>query len=100
MINYFLLGFFLTFLIEVVIVFYFIKNKKNLFLYIFLINLFTWPIANFFSIYVKVMLIEIGVILVESVLLVLLFDLKYKKSLLLSLIMNIASFLLPNQIIT
>ena len=90
---YLLLGFFLTLLFELIISFFFIKNKKNLIFYILLINLFTWPIANFISLYINIIIIEGGVIFTESFLLMFLFNLRYKNSLILSLLNNIVSYL-------
>lgn len=88
--------FILTVLFEFVIVSFFIKkNYIQLFIYVLLINLFTWPIANFlYGIYFNFYFIEIGVILIESILLMLLLKIKYTKSLLISFLANLASALM------
>ncbi len=85
--------FFLTFFVELFIVHLFVKKhfKKTL-LYVLLINLFTWPLAtllvdlggNFF-------LVEVCVVLAESVLIMLLFRLSYEKSLLISFVANLVT---------
>lgn len=88
-----LIGFIFTLLIESVIAGLFIKKDLDtLVLYIFLVNLFTWPLANFFygegfNFYI----IEVGVFLVEIFLIKCLFRLDFKKALLISLFANLVS---------
>jgi hypothetical protein len=93
-----LLAFILTFAIELLVIKFFAKKRwmKTL-LYVFLINLFTWPIANmlygFFPSIEAAIAIEAGVILVESVLISLLFEIGYRKSLFVSAVANVISAL-------
>jgi hypothetical protein len=93
--------FIITFLLELGVIFLFIRKYSwKTALYVFLINLITWPIANLafpsfieqFSIY-SILIIEAGVILVESVPLMLLLKVKYPKALLISFVANVASAL-------
>jgi len=86
-------SFILTFLIETAIICFFIK-KINLETAgkIFLINFFTWPIANLvYGFYSNLWIIESGVILAESLLIMFLFKLSYKKSFIISFAANFAS---------
>jgi hypothetical protein len=82
--------FILTFLTEFFIILLFLrKNPLKILLYVFLINLFTWPLANFaYSYDFNFYLIESIVVLAESVLLMYLLDLKYFNALLISFIAN------------
>lgn len=98
-----LFSFILTILFEFIIVWLFLRknyNEKQLFFYVFLINLFTWPIANLLNVYdfytnfYPVLFIEIGVVLVESILLKILLKIKYGKSLLISFLANLTSFII------
>ena len=98
---FWILPFMLTFLVELLIVWSFVKKiiKKNfrlVALYVFLINLITWPIAEFLlsqnsNIFI---LIEAGVILVESILIMFLFKIEYRRALLISFLANLATMLL------
>jgi len=87
----------LTFLVEFFIVWLFLrKSVKGLQLleYVFLINMFTWPIANvLFFTFGSFWTIEVGVILVESYLILLLMEIKFKKALLISFVANIVTIL-------
>jgi hypothetical protein len=57
--------------------------------------LFTWPLANiFYGITSIIYFVEIGVFLAESILIMLLFKIKYSKSLLISFSANLLSFLI------
>jgi len=93
-----LIPFGLTFLIELGIVFLFIrKSFWKIALYTFLINLLTWPIANLiigFTGFIYYLFVEIGVFLIESVLLMFLLKIKYPKALLISFIANLLSALI------
>ena len=95
-----LILFTLTFLIEFLIVWIFLRKefsgRKSILLgYIFLINLFTWPIANLaYVTFEEFWLIEMGVILVETVLIMQLMESKFKKALLIAFIVNIITALL------
>ena len=90
-----LIPFALVLLIEGLIVFAFLNKKENIgkiCLYVFLINLVSWPIANYvLSDYIGFLLTEAIVILAESAAIMLLFKLKYPKSLLISLAANAVS---------
>jgi len=82
--------FLLTFLIELIVYFIFIRERKlKIVYYCFLINLFTWPLANiFYVIFQQFYLIEFFVILIEGFLILLLFKLKWEKAIIISLISN------------
>lgn len=85
-----LIDFLLTFLIELIIVLIFIRaGFWRVFFYVFLINLFSWPIAQLiygeFGFY---LLTELGVILVEGILIMFLFEVRFWKGLLVGFIAN------------
>ena len=92
--------FVLTFLIEYFIVWIFLrkqfkKEKLKLLGFVFLINLFTWPIANWaYYCWGYFWPVEFSVIFVESILIKLLMDVKIKKALLISFVVNIVTALL------
>ena len=99
---YLLLSFMLNIAIEYSIVILMIRNIKFplSFVYILLINLLTWPIANYLiAIGISTPFTEVGVILAEGVLIVLLFKIRYGKAFLASLIANVVSFLLGSFIL-
>ena len=91
-----LLDFILAFAVEFLIIFAFIRKDfwKGI-LYVFLINLFSWSIAILiygeFGFY---FLVELGVVLVESVLIMLLFELRFWKGLMISFAANLTSTVL------
>ena len=101
-----IISFILTFLIEWAIIYSFIRKKNKsrrnisngkIALYVFLINLLTWPIANFVLIpilNIGFLLTELIVVKAESLLLTLGFKIKYPKALLISFAANLASALL------
>lgn len=90
----------LTFLVEYFIIWLFLRKQfsgKKLVLlgYVFLINLFTWPLANFiFIVFGGFWMIELGIILAESYLIVLLMDIKFRKALLIAFVANTVTALL------
>jgi hypothetical protein len=86
----------MTFFIEAIVIWIFIRGRfKEVILYSFLINLFTWPLANlFYGITFAIYFVEISVVLVESILIMLLLKVKFAKSLLISFLANLASFLI------
>ncbi len=88
-----LIGFVLTLAIEFLIVLAFLrKNPAEIFYLCFLINLFSWPIANLvYGFYGGFYVIELVVILVESVLIMLLFRVGYWKALVVSFLANLVS---------
>ncbi len=96
MIFIYLLSFFLTFVLEFVIILLLTKDSwKELFLYVFLINLFTWPLANLaYHLGGNFYLIELNVILIEGLLLSLLLRKNYTFSLGLAFIANLVTALL------
>lgn len=96
MIYQLLFYFLLTAIIEFVIVFLIIrKNFLKILFYVLLINLFTWPLANlFFGLEFNFFIIELGVIFTESILIMLLFQIRYKKAILISLFVNIITALI------
>lgn len=88
---HFIFALFTTIIVEFLILWFFIKNDyKKLFFYSLLINSFTLPLATYFyqNIFHDLYIIEISVILVESILIMLLLEIKYKKAFLFSLIAN------------
>jgi len=95
-----LMGFLLTFLIELAIFWIFIrKNHGETLFYVLLINAFTWPLANLiYGFWQDFILIELGVFIAEGFLIALLFELDYKKAFLLSFVANFISALAGIQI--
>lgn len=92
--NIFLALTFTIFLEFFMYVFFIRKNFLKLFLYSILINSFTNPFANLaYSFEINIFLIEIEVFVVEIFLIKHLFELNYKKSILISLFANLVSFL-------
>jgi hypothetical protein len=91
--SYFKFG--LTFVIEFFVILAFMRKKPlKLAVYVFLINLFSWPLANLaYDFYQNILLIELVVVLVESILLMYLLEVKYWKALLMIFVANAASFL-------
>lgn len=92
----FLIDFSLTFLVELIIALIFIRaGFWKVFFYVFLINLFSWPIAQLiygeFGLY---LLTELGVILVEGILIMFLFEVRFWKGLLVGFIANSISMAL------
>jgi|SRR3989344_4707559 len=97
--NYFLeiiLFFLINLLIEVCIVILFIKERFfKILLYILLINFVSWPIANLmYSLNVNIFVVEILVFIFEFIFIMALFNLSYKKALVLSFAINITSFVI------
>lgn len=90
--------FILTFISELAIVWLFLRKKNKLLeivLFILLINLFTWPLAQlFYGEGVNFFVVEIFVMLTESILIMLLFKIRYWKSLFISFVANLVSALL------
>ena len=86
-----LIEFLLTFILEAIVYLIFLKDKKiKIILYCFLINTFTWPLANlFYSLFGMFYLIEFLVLVVEGFLIFGLFNLSYKKAFLISFISNL-----------
>jgi hypothetical protein len=86
--------FILTFAVEFFVLLAFFRKKPLLILfYCFLINLFSWPIANLvYDFCNNLLIVEIGVVLVESVLAMFLFKTKYYLALLVSFMANLVSF--------
>ncbi|MEK6935524.1 MAG: hypothetical protein AABW67_01955 [Nanoarchaeota archaeon] len=90
-----LLALIFTILIEFIVYSLFIrKDYGKLFLYSVLINAFTNPLANLSSAYMNIFLIEFFVVIVEIFLIKSLFEIKYWKAILISLIANIISLVL------
>jgi len=86
-----ILIFLLTFFVELIVYFIFLKEKKEqIILYCFLINLFTWPLAILLYHFKPELFyfIEFFVFLIESILIMLLFKINWKKALLISFIAN------------
>lgn len=86
-----ILALLITIIVEFLILYLIFKDSPlMLFGYSVLINSFTLPIATY--IYLNVLnnlfMVEISVILVESVLIMLLLEIKYKKAIFISIIVN------------
>lgn len=98
-----ILSFVLTFIVEFMVILIFMRKsikkkitKEKIALYVFLINLATWPIANFLMsafLGIHFLITELLVILAESLLLIWALKVKYPKALLISSVANFASFL-------
>ena len=92
----FLFGLVSTILVEFVVVVLFLrKDFLRVGGFVLLINLFTWPIVNFlFGVFGMGLLfwLEIGVVIVESFLIMFLFEKKYWQALVISFVANLASF--------
>jgi hypothetical protein len=86
----------ITIIIEFLIYLLFIKKQyKKLLIYSILINSFTNPLANlFFSLNYNIFIIELFVFLIEVVLIKYLFNLRLKKSIIISFLANLISFLI------
>ncbi len=96
MIIVYLLAFVFTFLIEFVIISLLVKEFwKEVFFYVLLINLFTWPLANIAYYFGgNFYLIELNVILFEGLFLMILLRKNYFLSLGLSFIANLVTALM------
>jgi len=88
-----LVQFLLTIILELIVVFLFLrKDYIKTVIYVFLINLFTWPIANLiYGMGLNYYAVEAGIVLVESVLFIVLFKMSSRKALLISLVANFVS---------
>jgi hypothetical protein len=87
----YILSLIITIIIEFSVIWIFVrKDMSKLFLYTFLINAFTLPIATFFyqNLINNFYLIESLVIFAESILIMLLLKTKYSKALLISFVAN------------
>ena len=87
----------LTIIIEFVIFWLIIKNKPTkLFFYSIIINLFTQPFGTYLyqNTLISFYLVELLIIIIESVLISLLFEIKYKKAILISVLANITTALI------
>ena len=103
-----LVYFILTVLVEFAVAGFFMKKEYlKLFAYVFLINLFTWPlttvfiqmiwtnfIGNLSLLLFAPLIVEACVILAEGFLLKQLLEMKYSKALIISLSANIASIII------
>ncbi len=89
-----ILALLITIIVEFLIFYLFLrKSPLKLLIYSVLINSFTLPLATYIYVYIlnNFLIVEISVVLVESVLIMLLMEIKYKKSVLISLIANLVS---------
>jgi len=91
------LFFYLIFTIILEFIVYIITIRKKtilLLIYCFLINLFSWPLANlFYGIYGLFWAIEIGVFITESVLVKYLLNISWKKAIIVSFIANLITII-------
>lgn len=102
MINY-IDAWFLTIIVEFSILWIFIKKENpELFLYSILINSFTLPLATYSyqNLLNNIYIIELLVILIESFLIMILLQIKYKKAVLISIIANTITALIGFLIFT
>jgi len=85
--------FILTFISDLIIISIILKKFKLInAVYIILINLFTWPLANlFYGEGLNYLITETLVVITESLLILLMFKIKYLKSLIISLVGNTIS---------
>jgi hypothetical protein len=92
------LGFFLTVLIEFFILWLFFRKDfgfLKIFYLCFLINLFSWPLANLiYGVYDSWLVIELGVFVAESALVLVLFKCKLWKAVLAALVANFITALI------
>jgi len=89
--THYLIAWFITVMVEFLILWLFVReDPEKLLLYPILINSFTLPLATYSyqNILNNIYIIEIGVILVESILIMLLLQIKYKNAFLISLTAN------------
>jgi|SRR3989338_5874800 len=95
---YVAISFLVNFLLETLVIWPFFKKSFNfsrIALFVLLINAFTWPLVHIFYNSVAIVLfLEIFAVIAESLLIMFLFEIRYVKSLLISLIANVASFTL------
>lgn len=97
MVSYYLVSalilFFASFLVEFAIVSLILwKLNRKIFGIVFLINLFTWPIANFFyGTGLNLFIVEGAVVILEGFLLVMLLDIRRWKAGVISLVANSVS---------
>jgi hypothetical protein len=88
---HFLVAWLITVMVEFFILWLFTRDRPSkLFLYSLLINSFTLPLAtyNYYNILNNIYIIEIAVIFIESILIILLLEIKYKTAFLISLTAN------------
>ena len=93
----YLLAWLTTIIVEFVIIWFFIRKAPlKLLLYSLLINSFTLPIAtySYLNILNNIYFIELSVILAESLLIMLLLKINYKKAFLISLVANFITALI------
>lgn len=87
----------ITVIIESFIAWLFLRsNIVKIILYVFFINFFTLPLATFTYQYLlnNFVLIEFIVFIVESVLIYYLFEIKFRKAILVSLVINLTTSLI------
>ncbi|MCZ3372044.1 MULTISPECIES: hypothetical protein [Methanobacterium] len=88
---HFLVAWLITVMVEFFILWLFTRDRPSkLFLYSLLINSFTLPLAtySYYNILNNIYIIEIAVIFIESILIILLLEIKYKTAFLISLTAN------------
>jgi hypothetical protein len=89
-----LLALLITIIVEFLILWFIFKDSPlKLFIYSVIINSFTLPIATYIYLNVlnNILIVELSVILIESVLIMFLFEIKYKKAIFVSLIANLVT---------
>lgn len=92
MLGFTILSFAITIISELLIVWLFTKKSiGSLAGYIFIINLFTWPLANIANGYIGFYATEAIAVLIESILFMLLLKMGHSKALLVSFTANAVS---------
>jgi len=94
--NYLLINFVLTVVLELIVFFvFFRKDYIKIFLFVLLINFFSWPLAGLVFGYWPeyLLIIELTIFLLEGILIKFLFDTKYKKAFFVSFVANLISVL-------
>lgn len=88
--------FIFTFLIEFIVILLFTRlNPTRLLLVAFVVNLITFPLANIlYSLFVELIFIEIGVFIVESILLKKMLKISYPAAIRISLVTNLITMLI------
>lgn len=94
--SVFWIKFILTFLIEFIVILFFIRlNPKKLLLFSFVVNLITFPLANIlYSVFIKLIFIELGVFVVEFILLKKMLKISYPAAIKISLVANLITMVI------
>lgn len=86
----------ITILLEFLIIWIILRDQPaRIFFYTTLINCFTLPVATYtyYNVISNLLLVEVMVIFIESLLIMLLFNIKYFKALIISVVVNVITAL-------